>query len=105
MLDHLGLGLEEQHGGTADGADVDRLERRIEDKHPALGPALGGLAPAPPVLVGRRGPHWCWWNLGGHARRLGQECRGRRTRPWALYVPFTPRGRSREREAPRSGPE
>ena len=35
VLEHLGAVLQDQHGGAADRADVDRLEGSIEDQHPA----------------------------------------------------------------------
>src|SRR5215213_3530712 len=55
VLEHLGLLLQEQHDRPSDGADVDRLERRVQYEHPAR------LAPAPLVLQRRRGRPLRWW--------------------------------------------
>ena len=41
-LEHLGLLLQDQHQGAADGADVERLVARVEDQHPPPGQAAGG---------------------------------------------------------------
>ena len=52
--EHLGLVLEQQHHRPANRANVDRLEGRIQDEHPAA------LTSTPLVLQERRGPHWGW---------------------------------------------
>ena len=67
VLEHLGLGLEQQHRGAAHGADVDRLEGRVEDEHPASSTS------ARPVLGDRRGPYVAWWRRAPHGA-LGGEC-------------------------------
>src|SRR4051794_26039519 len=64
-LDDLRLGLEQQDDGAANGADVDRFVRRVQDEHTAT------LRSAPPVLVERRGPHWAWWYDRGHETGAG----------------------------------
>ena len=56
VLDHLGLLLEQEDDRAADGADVDRLIRGVQNEHPAT------AKPAPLVLSWRRGPPWVWWN-------------------------------------------
>jgi hypothetical protein len=63
VLEHLRLLLQQEHDGAANGADVDRFERRVQDEHPASSTF------APPVLWLRREPRWSWW---GGTHRLGK---------------------------------
>jgi hypothetical protein len=62
VLEHLGLVLEQEDRRPPHRADVDRLEGRIEDEHPA------SITPAPPVLMNRRGPHSAWWCQPPHGK-------------------------------------
>ena len=79
-LDELGLLLEQQHGGAANRADVDRLVGRVEDEHPPR------LTSARPVLAGRRGPCWRWWGDPAH-RNSGAQCNGAARRGRRIGLP------------------
>jgi hypothetical protein len=51
LLDHLGALLEDEYGGAAHRADVDRLVARVQNKDPSTGPV--GLMRPPAVEATR----------------------------------------------------
>ena len=71
-LDHLRLGLQQEHRGASHRADVDRLERRVEHQHATTAPTAGaiGLRSVPPVVAERHGPEWAWGYCASPRNRI-----------------------------------
>jgi hypothetical protein len=71
MLEQLGLLLEQEDRRSAHRADVDGLERGVQDEHTTTRPAdaAAGIGSVPLVVFARHGPQWYWGYGAGHDPR------------------------------------